>query len=120
MEEPGYIINLKTITLANGYSLDFEYPILETVIADNVIIIVLDIPFEINYNRNIFAISASGDFLWRVSETEVFGCGLESNSCVYISAIINDDGELVLFNWCSTAVIVDPQTGDILRKYQTK
>lgn len=118
MEEPGYIISLNNITLANGYSLDFEYPILETVITDNVIVIVLDVPFETDYNQNVFAISTSGDFLWRVSETELFYRG--SNGCVYISAIINNDGELVLFNWCDTAVIVDPQTGDILRKYQTK
>lgn len=118
MEEPGYIINLNTITLANGYSLDFEHPILETVIADHVIVIVLDVPFKTAYNQNVFAISTSGDFLWRVSETELFYRG--PYGCVYISVIVNNDGELVLFNWCDTAVIVDPQTGNVLRKYQTK
>jgi hypothetical protein len=117
MDEPRYIINLNNITLPNGYSLDFEYPIGETLITDDVIVIVLDVSFKVDYKQNVFAISTSGDFLWRISETGLFNPG---PNCVYISVIINHDGELVLFNWCDTAVVVDPQTGDVLRKYHTK
>lgn len=113
-----YIIQSKNITLSNGYSLDFEYPIKETLIIDNVIIVLIEPPYEVVYNQNIFAISLSGDFLWQIGKVEL--CYTAPSNCPYVGITINKNNELVLFNWCDTAVIVNPKTGDIIRTYQTK
>lgn len=118
-----YTINLNNITLANGYSLDFQYPIKEAVNIEDVIILVLDPQTEIRYNQNVFAIDRFGDFLWRIRENLLLGGGSYGNGendCPYMGVIINQQNELVLFNWCDTAVIVNPRTGEVIRKYQTK
>lgn len=114
-----YQINGKSITLANGCSVDFEHSIWKTLVIGNVIIILLEIPVKINYDLNVFAISTSGDFLWRIAETTLFGKSLNDN-CPYAGMIINDKNELVLFNWCDTGLIVDYLTGEIIEKFVTK
>ena len=113
-----YNIQNKRITLTNGYSLDFEYPIKETLSLDEIIIILVESPFNILYRQNVFAIKSSGDFLWRIDDLELFYTG--SDPCFYVGVELNEKNELVLFNWCDTAVIVNPETGKFIRKYQTK
>lgn len=113
-----YIVDLNKITLANGYSIEFEYQIKKTLTIREIVIIVIDPPFDVVYNYNVLAISLTGDFLWRIGEVSLYYWG--SNHCPYIGTIINEDHELVLFNWCDTAVIVQPETGKIIRTYQTK
>ena len=113
-----YTIKGNNITLANSYSLDFKHPIKQTQAIEDVIVIILESPFRVVYNLNVFGIKRSGDFLWRIQETELFGKSL--SGCPYVNVKVNEVGELVLFNWCDTAVIIDPQTGDVIRTYQTK
>jgi len=113
-----YKVNSKNITLENGYSLDFEFPIKETLVIDDIIIIVVESPFEVCYKENVFAIKASGDFLWRINDVELYSNG--PDNCFYVGVELNKENELVLFNWCDTAVIVNPNTGEVIRKYHTK
>ncbi len=109
-------IDSNRITLENGYSLDFEYPIKATLIIQGIIIILVESPFQIIYNKNVFAIKTSGDFLWRIGDVDLFYSGTD---CPYVEIRINEEDELILFNWCDTAVVVDPQTGDVLRTLLT-
>jgi len=113
-----YIIESKTIILSNGYSIEFEYEIKKALTIKEIVIIVVDPPFDGVYNKNVFAISLTGDFLWRIGDVKLYYWG--DTNCPYIGAILNDDDELVLFNWCDTAVIVQPETGEVIRTYQTK
>ncbi|TSJ40351.1 hypothetical protein FO440_11365 [Mucilaginibacter corticis] len=106
------------ITLNNGYSIDFEYPIKEALLLEDVIIILIEAPPKIIYNHNVFAISSTGDFLWRIGEVQLYYWG--SNNCPYIGVELNNNNEVVLFNWCDTAVIIQPETGAVIRTYQTK
>ncbi len=113
-----YTINDNNIRFANGYSLEFEHTIQDTLIVYNVIIILVESPHRVIYNQNVFALSLSGYYLWRIGKIELFSW--VSNDCPYTAMHLNQDGELVLFNWCDTAVVVDPQTGDVIRKWVTK
>jgi hypothetical protein len=113
-----YSIQSNELHLANGHTLTFEHPIKKVVDIDTVIIVIVKAKSGTIYNNNVFAFSRSGDFLWRIGNVELYDYATES--CPYNGAIVNDDQELVLFNWCDTAVIVDPQTGDVVRTYQTK
>lgn len=58
-----YTVSANNITLVNGYSLDFEHPISKTQLIDNLIVIIVESPFSVDYNLNVFAINKSGDFL---------------------------------------------------------
>jgi hypothetical protein len=113
-----YSIDQKTIVLPNGSSFDFEHPIKDILVIENIIIILIDPPFKVNYNQNVFAITSSGDFLWRINSVELYYT--RSENCPYVAIQINKEDELVLFNWCDTAVIVSPLTGDVIKKYPTK
>ncbi|NCD70673.1 hypothetical protein GSY63_14995 [Mucilaginibacter sp. R11] len=113
-----YVTTINNITFRNGYSLDLEHPIKEVLQIDNVIVIILEPPANIIYNYNVFAFSTIGDFLWRIEDVKLYYRG--SDDCPYTGSIINNDGELVLFNWCDTAVIINPLTGEVIRTYQTK
>jgi hypothetical protein len=113
-----YKVNSNNITLTNGYSLDFEYPIKETLVIGDIIVIVVESPFDVSYEKNVFAIKQSGDFLWRINDVKLGYTG--SDNCFYVGVELNKNNELVLFNWCDTAVIVNPHTGQMIRTYQTK
>jgi len=112
-----YTIASNNIIFENGYSLNFEYPIKNTLLINNIVIILVDPPFDRIYNQNVFAVRISGDFLWRIGKVSLYN---NSNNCPYVGIIVNDSNQLVLFNWCDTAIIVDPETGEMLNKYHTK
>ncbi|RVU01326.1 hypothetical protein EOD41_05010 [Mucilaginibacter limnophilus] len=101
----------------HGNPVEFEYPIQEQLQIGDVIVVLLDIPPKVKYELNVFAFSTSGDFLWRVQETELFYRG---SNCPYVGLTITDNQQLVQFNWCDTAIIMNPSTGEILDKYITK
>jgi len=113
-----YIIESKNITFSNGYSLSLEYPIQKALVINNVIIILIEPPFEVIYNENVFAFTVAGDFLWRLDKVKLFYQG--QDKCPYVEMEINKQNELVLYNWCDTGVVVNPQSGDVIRIYQTK
>jgi len=112
------VIRVNNITLSNGYSLDFEYPIKKVLQVGCTVIILIEPPASIIYNHNVFAFSITGDFLWRIGDVKFYYWS--SGNCPYIGLIVNNDGDLLLFNWCDTAVIVNPLTGEVVRTYQTK
>ena len=113
-----YIVNGNVITFENGYSVDFEHPIKETLDVGKVVIITVRPSSGIIYNHNVFTFSLTGDFLWRIGDVKLYYWG--SNNCPYIGAELNDEQELILFNWCDTAVVVNHETGEVLRTWQTK
>lgn len=94
-----YIIQSNKITLSNCYDLEFEFPIKTVLVVDEVIIILVGPPSDVIYNHNVFAISLTGDFLWKIGPVKLNYWG--SDDCLYIQAIINDENELVF----STGVI---------------
>lgn len=113
-----FSIKSNNITFTNGCSLDFEFPIKETLLVGKVIIIVVESTYDLRYPQNVFAISSSGAFLWRIDDTQLFYDGL--NPCFFVGATLNEKNEVVLFNWCNTAVVVDIESRSVIRKYHSK
>jgi hypothetical protein len=121
MEHIEYNVKGNRLILRNGNSISFDYPIKEKniLIIDSLIIVVLDIPTNVRYNENVYAINKTGKIVWRIKfkREDLF---YQKDDCCFSSITINKGGQLVLFNWCDTAFIVDPQTGTILDTYNTK
>ncbi|RYZ97167.1 MAG: hypothetical protein EOP47_22325 [Sphingobacteriaceae bacterium] len=111
------VIDKNTVIFNTGKPVDFEYPIAKIIEIENVIVVILHIPPKREYNLNVFAFSLSGDFLWRIANTDLY---YKNSDCPYVGYTLNENDQLVLFNWCDTAVVVDHNNGDILDKYVTK
>ena len=118
MKGVNYNIEEKTLKFATGSEMTFDFPIKSTIVVKDIIIILVEPPPSTIYNYNVFGMLLTGDFLWRIGQVELYYWG--SNNCPYISVTLNDDNEVVLFNWCDTAVVINPQTGEVMRTYQTK
>ena len=112
-----YIIDSNTLKFLNRDIINFDYPIHESLEVDNVLIVVLDVPNGISDRQNVFAFNALGDVLWQIGTVELF---YDGDYCPFIGVEINNNGEVVIFNWCDTAVIINPQTGAVVRTYITK
>ncbi|MNI60174.1 hypothetical protein D3C73_1153690 [compost metagenome] len=69
------------------------------------------------YNQNVFGINVYGDFLWQIEVVELFQ---KTKDCPYIDMRKNDTNQIVLFNWCDTAIIINPKTGEVLDNFNTK
>jgi hypothetical protein len=118
MKTNTYNMDGNALTFETGVVVTFDFPIKKALVANNTIVILIDPPFNTIYNHNVFGISLTGDFIWRMRQVELYYWG--SNNCPYVDVIVNEDKEIVLFNWCDTAVIISPQTGEVIRTYQTK
>jgi hypothetical protein len=112
-----YSISGNTLTFANKTNVDFEDPILKVLEVEGLLIIVLDTPNGKNDNRNVFAFSIIGDYLWQIKNVELYYNG---DWCPCTDVAINKESEIVLFNWGDTAVVIKPQDGEVLRRYLTK
>lgn len=112
-----YTVKDNKVTFTGNINVDFEYPVEEVFEAGDILIVILKIPNVVHDRRNVFAFDRLGDFLWQIKDVPLY---YEGKDCPFVGALINDQHELVLFNWCDTAVIVDPSTGDLIRTYQTK
>ncbi|WP_413669907.1 hypothetical protein ACEN9X_08195 [Mucilaginibacter sp. Mucisp86] len=112
-----YSKNGNQITFTEDNIVDFEYPVDAIFEVDNILVVILKIPNGVYDRRNVFAFDRVGNFLWQIKDVPLYYKGKD---CPFVGALINDQNELVLFNWCDTAVIVEPSTGDLVRTYQTK
>ncbi|MEO3405158.1 hypothetical protein AAFN85_14720 [Mucilaginibacter sp. CAU 1740] len=112
-----YSIEKNKVRFTGDNSVDFEYLVKGVFEVDDVLIVWLDITDDASEQLNVFGFNTSGDFLWRIDNVKMY---YEGKACPYIDVAKNDQNEVVLFNWCDTAVIIDPQTGNIIRTYQTK
>jgi hypothetical protein len=119
MKNDIFRISNNQILFTNGKVIEFDYPIWErfTLVIDFTIIILLDIPSGTLYNENVFGLSTTGNFLWQI---DITGQPLREKFCQFVGSFINESGQLVLFNWCDKAFIVNQITGKILDHYTTK
>ena len=112
-----YEIKENCIKFINGHSIEFKFNIQKVLKVESTVIILLKIDNGTIYNQNVFGTSTTGDFKWQVAKTDFFFNG---DDCSYTDFTINENGQLVLFNWCDTAIIVNIETGVIISKHSNK
>jgi hypothetical protein len=112
-----YRIEGNKLITSKGEPITFEHTIKQSLLVNDTIVVVLETPPKIVYDRNVFAFNTNGDFLWQIGAAEFFYKGKD---CPYVGATANEQGQITLSNWCDTAVVVDLITGKILSKYNTK
>jgi hypothetical protein len=106
--------------ILNDIELLFKFPIDDSIEIADMIIILLYVPVNGNFNENVFGVSLSEKKIrWQI-EKKVFPIqpftGLE---CKY-KGIGVVENKLILNNWCDMYLIVDPVTGNILEERETR
>ena len=112
----------KTLTLPNGVEVSFAFSIKQVVLVHQIFVVVLNIPPAVHFNNNVFGFAQNGDFLWQI---DTAGKGLFagiSTDCPFVGANITaeNDERVLLYNWCSTTLVVQATTGVVLERHQSK
>jgi len=112
-KQNAFLINGNTITIGQK-NIQFEYPIDSdyTIQVNQVLIILLNVPVGVVFNENVFAIDLNnGNILWQIGKLE-----FDLKECPYVGIGLETDKLILLVNWCSTAIVVDPVDGTILER----
>lgn len=96
---------------------NFQYPIKKEIQFSNKRIILFDVPTGEKFNRNVFCLETNGTIVWQIEEQKINPGGAED--CPFVDINLNN-GELVLHNWCSYRIMVEPLTGKILSKIEVR
>src|SRR5438067_12097683 len=110
------MIKDNTFECDNHRIVEFEYPIQKCLDLGEVLIVLLRTPYKTLYNENVFGISRNGERLWQVQKNIEYPSG--SKDCPFTDVFLNKNNELVLYNWCDLAFVVNPNSGEILKKYE--
>ena len=99
----------------------FDYPIREHLEIGGMLIIHLDF-FDkvIPIDNNIFGVSiVDKKIKWQIEKRKYPNGGYTKMRCPFIGISFREN-ELRLHNWCSTNLIVDPNTGKVLTQEETR
>jgi hypothetical protein len=92
----------------------FDFPIADSLEIEGMLIVLLSIPVDVQYNENVFGVSiVDKKVKWQISKKQYIPA--YKQQCPFVS-IVSYEGKLRLNNWCSVYFIVDPLTGKILKE----
>lgn len=104
-----YHISGNKLIFEEGHVVEFDFPVLKTLIINQSIIILLNVPGKKGYNQNIFAVNFRGKIIWQIERSaDLDGIG----DCPFVSVEINKS-ELVCFAWCGFRLTVNPASGKV-------
>lgn len=102
-----FTISDNSIGLADGRQVTFAGKILQTVNFDNVVVVLIDWMVT---NRNVFAISETGNQLWQIEEQPAIHNG---NPCTFLEG----GGEYAFVStWDGLELLIEPLTGRIVKE----
>lgn len=104
--------NLITVVRVDGSetSVGTNWPIAEVIMVGEIIVVRTSPPLGSCDNENVFAVNADGEMVWTVPTRKYI---YPDSPFVGIVAFENN---VKLLNWDGTELIVDPQSGRILKE----
>lgn len=101
------------ITIGNATHV-FDFEIDDFVIVDGTVVVLLSIPVDEIYNRNVFGFGTDGTRHWQI---QAFHSECQDSPCLFID---EREGDLITETWMGIRAIVDPETGEIIETKFTK
>ena len=92
--------------------LELPYPVEDVVECKGVIVVRIEPPAGVIFNRNVFAFTAQGDSLWQIEESPH---GTEKDK-PYVGILLSQEGSLVVANWIGVDYLVNIQSGSVTAK----
>jgi len=98
----------------------FEFPINDIIQIDDMLIVHLDTQDKvIPLDENVFGVSLpERKIKWQI-EKRKYPTGGYPIKCSFTGISISEN-KLLLHNWCSTTLVVDPITGKVLEERETR
>lgn len=115
-----YRIEKNKLIISNSEIL-FDFPIQEFIEIEDMLIVYLDlydkvIPLE----ENVFGVSLTERKIkWQIEKRKYPAGGYSKMRCPFVGISFHES-KLRLHNWCSTNLIVDPLTGEVLEEEETR
>jgi len=99
-----FLIDGNVVKFGSGKKVVFDHPVAQTLECDEVLIVRLDIPSDVEYPRNVFAIDDEGAIVWQVPDRP----GDKTSVYKLVRHIV------VLWNYDGSELFVEPRTGELL------
>jgi len=100
--------------LGREIEISFEFPIRQAVLFEEKLLVRIEPEVRKICNENVFCVSLEGKILWQIAPTPH----------IYVDSPytgIGKDGKYAkLYNWDGTDLIVNPSTGEIIKKSFSK
>lgn len=96
---------------------ELPYPIKKELLVGSRRILLLQKPFKIIYNRNLVCLNEQEELIWQISDLNEWPGG--AKDCPFIDIEVFDN-QIKAWNWCSLCFMIDPETGNILGKEETR
>jgi hypothetical protein len=112
-----YNIN-KNILIVNDNSVCFDFDIREVKVLDKLIIVLLSIPFDVNFLNNVYAVDMNGKLVWQIQD--VRDLYPKNKVLPYEHIRINENNQIVVVNFYGIAYTVNPLSGKIIGRSFTK
>jgi uncharacterized protein YbjT (DUF2867 family) len=93
------------------------YPIKKEIRFGENRVVILDVPVKSTYNRNVVCLNKHDRKIWQIKELPLYPG--HAKQCPY-TEIEFIDGKLKLWNWCSFCFVVDPGTGEVIERIETR
>lgn len=113
-----YLIAKNSLIIEDKHTVEFEFPIKKTLEIEELLIVLIESPMGKIYNDNVFCVNSQGKIIWQVPRISSYPGN--TKDCSFVGMTLNEKRELVLFNWCDLAVVIDFRTGSILSQYEQR
>lgn len=102
----------KDTLVVNEKKLFFDYNIRKVEVLEELLIILLGVPFDVSYLDNVFAVTKEGDIAWRVQSLgEVYPM---ENRLPYEHMNIDEFKQIVVSDFYGRRFFINPQDGKII------
>jgi hypothetical protein len=100
--------NKNSLLLNDNVIKEFEFPIKSIVEFKNLVVVLLDQDYYKRDNENVFCVNKEGVIIWQVPKYEY---SYDDSPFVNIT---KDSQNIKLWNWDSSFVIIEPDTGKVI------
>ena len=110
MNNDPYTTRGSEIHFSNAAIVTFPYPIAESLLFDDVLVVRLKIPLDTIYNENVFGIHLSGTILWQISP-----CYPKTEDGRF-GGLHRDRDLVAVSNYRGLLLYLNPRTGEVRDK----
>jgi len=104
--------------IINGKVVNFQYEIDNVKECGNLLIVLVDIPSNVQAVNNVYAVNENGQIVWQIEDAgSVYSI---QNDVPYVGTRITETSQLVVTNFNGVTFTVEPVSGKIIGKGCTK
>lgn len=92
-----------------GELVEFPYSVAKSVRCGCLLIVMLDPPVDVDFNRNVYAVNGEGVVVWQIAESPHGGEGSEP----YVDISMDRQSRLLAANWIGIDYFVDVEGGSV-------